>query len=152
MKSGRILSSLLSLKMRNFEFWPFDIHFMEIIKADKTFFVTYTLLIVCSHLDDGEKSTNKKFGSVLVVGIDHYPLSVTCSISTKKTERRSRMKAVIKLLNYNHLMPARSNFDVDYKDAVSLDSVKTPKIRKRSERKSKSFWEKNTSNSTTKLI
>ncbi len=51
-------------------------------------------------------------------------------MSAKKMQRRTRMKPFIKLLNYNHLMPTRYNFDVDFKGAVTLDALKDSKKKK----------------------
>jgi large subunit ribosomal protein L27e len=88
------------------------------------------LLIVSLHFDDGEKSTNKKFGCALVVGIERPPLRVTRSMSVKKAERRSKMKPFVKLINYSHIMPTRYNFDVDFKGAATLDTLKDAKKKK----------------------
>lgn len=57
-------------------------------------------------------------------------MKVTRSMSVKKAERRSKMKPFMKVLNYNHLMPTRYNFEVDFKGAVTLDTLKDAKKKK----------------------
>jgi large subunit ribosomal protein L27e len=41
--------------------------------------------------------------------------------SAKKTAKKSRVKAFVKLVNYQHLMPTRYTLDVDLKDTVVPD-------------------------------
>ncbi|RVW75580.1 60S ribosomal protein L27 [Vitis vinifera] len=43
----------------------------------------------------------------------------------KKTAKKSRVKAFIKLVNYNHIMPTRYTLDVDLKDVVSPDVLQS---------------------------
>ncbi|KAJ1393104.1 Ribosomal protein L27e [Sesbania bispinosa] len=50
-----------------------------------------------------------------------YPSKVIKKDSAKKTAKKSRVKAFVKLVNYQHLMPTRYTLDVDLKDAVSPD-------------------------------
>jgi ribosomal protein L14E/L6E/L27E len=89
------------------------------------------------HFDDGEKSTHKKFGCALVVGIDRCPLKVTKSMSAKKIEKRSRMKPFVKVINYNHMMPTRYSFEAEFKNAATLETLKDPKTKKESRKEIK---------------
>ncbi|KAG6591813.1 60S ribosomal protein L27-3, partial [Cucurbita argyrosperma subsp. sororia] len=54
-------------------------------------------------------------------GIKKYPNTVVRKDSTKK----SRVKAFIKLVNYQHLMPTRYTLDVDLKDVVNVDCLQS---------------------------
>ncbi|KAH1095573.1 hypothetical protein GYH30_040729, partial [Glycine max] len=51
----------------------------------------------------------RPYGQCLVAGINKYPA------------KKSRVKALVKLVNYQHLMPTRYTLDVDLKDAVNPD-------------------------------
>ena len=51
-------------------------------------------------------------------------------MSVKKAERRSKMKPFVKVINYSHMMPTRYNFDVDFKGAATLDTLKDAKKKK----------------------
>lgn len=89
----------------------------------------HTLLIssfLYIHFDEGDKSTNKRFGCALVVGIDRAPLKVTKAMDARKIARRSRVKPFVKLINYNHVMPTRYTFDVDLKERVSVEIARDP--------------------------
>lgn len=114
---------------------------MDGVHVNTNFFCTFSafhihlyihksILIASLHFDDGEKSSNKKFGCALVVGIEDCPRKVTRGMSNKKIERRSRMKPFVKLINYNHFMPTRYNFEVDFKGAVTLDTLKDANKKK----------------------
>ena len=95
--------------------------------------------VIVKNFDEGDKNANKKFGCALVVGIDRYPLKVTKAMSDKKQERRSKMKPFVKVINYNHFMPTRYNFDVDFKNAVTMDTVKDPKKKKEARKELKAI-------------
>ena len=64
-----------------------------------------TLTILSQNHDDG--STEKPYGHALVAGIDRYPRKVTKRMSKRRIKQRSKLKAFVKVLNYNHLMPTR---------------------------------------------
>lgn len=55
--------------------------------------------------DDG--SSDKPYGHALVAGISRYPRPVTKKMGKKKIKQRSKVKAFIKVYNYNHLLPTR---------------------------------------------
>ncbi|KAI9070494.1 hypothetical protein K1719_047543 [Acacia pycnantha] len=67
-------------------------------------------------------SRDRTYGHCLVAGIKKYPSKVIKKDSTKKTAKKSRVKAFVKLVNYQHLMPTRYTLDVDLKDVVTIDS------------------------------
>jgi large subunit ribosomal protein L27e len=82
------------------------------------------------HFDEGDKSTNKKFGCALVVGVERAPLKVTKAMSQKKVARRSRVKPFVKVINYSHLMPTRYNFELEVSTPVSSELLKDPSKKK----------------------
>lgn len=61
----------------------------------------------CSqNIDDG--TADRPYSHALVAGIDRYPRKVTTTMGKKKIAKRSKIKAFVKVFNYNHLMPTRS--------------------------------------------
>ena len=58
------------------------------------------------NIDDG--TTDRPYSHALVAGIDRYPRKVTTTMGKKKIAKRSKIKAFVKVFNYNHLMPTRS--------------------------------------------
>ncbi|KAJ0058599.1 hypothetical protein NL108_017578, partial [Boleophthalmus pectinirostris] len=55
------------------------------------------------NIDDG--TTDRPYSHALVAGIDRYPRKVTTTMGKKKIAKRSKIKAFVKVFNYNHLMP-----------------------------------------------
>ena len=81
----------------------------------------------------------------MVAGIERYPLRVTKRMSQKKMERRSKVKAFVKNVNYNHLMPTRYmvSADIDLKTVVTEDKLSNKESRKQLKREvRKIFTEK----------
>lgn len=64
------------------------------------------LLLSMQNIDDG--TTDRPYSHALVAGIDRYPRKVTTTMGKKKIAKRSKIKAFVKVFNYNHLMPTRS--------------------------------------------
>lgn len=64
------------------------------------------LLLSIQNIDDG--TTDRPYSHALVAGIDRYPRKVTTTMGKKKIAKRSKIKAFVKVFNYNHLMPTRS--------------------------------------------
>lgn len=58
------------------------------------------------NVDDG--TADRPYSHALVAGIDRYPRKVTATMGKKKIAKRSKIKAFVKVFNYNHLMPTRS--------------------------------------------
>ncbi|KAJ7948913.1 60S ribosomal protein L27 [Quillaja saponaria] len=75
--------------------------------------------VIVRNFDDGTR--DRPYGHCLVAGVSKYPQKVIRKDSEKKTAKKSRVKAFIKLVNYSHLMPTRYTLDVDLKDVVSND-------------------------------
>ncbi|KOM25003.1 hypothetical protein LR48_Vigan45s000500 [Vigna angularis] len=75
--------------------------------------------VIVRSFDDGTRE--RPYGHCLVAGIKKYPSKVIKKDSAKKTAKKSRVKAFVKLVNYQHLMPTRYTLDVDLKDAVNPD-------------------------------
>ena len=92
--------------------------------------------LILKNFDEGEKSTNKRFGCALIVGIERAPLKVTKSMGSKKISRRSRVKTFMKVVNYNHLMPTRYaiNEVVDQFKNISSPEVLTDPAKKKEAR------------------
>ncbi|GAY32493.1 hypothetical protein CUMW_002640 [Citrus unshiu] len=79
--------------------------------------------VIVKSFDDGTRE--RAYGHCLVAGIKKYPGKVIRKDSAKKTAKKSRVKAFVKLVNYQHLMPTRYTLDVDLKDVVSADSLQS---------------------------
>ena len=64
----------------------------------------------------------------MIAGIDRYPLKVTKTMGKKKIARRSKVKAFLKVVNYNHVMPTRYVLqDVSLKNIVGNDALEKGK-------------------------
>ena len=79
--------------------------------------------VIVRQFDDGTR--DRPYGHCLVAGISKYPKKVIRKDSAKKTAKKSRVKAFIKVVNYNHIMPTRYTLDVDLKDVVSSDVLQS---------------------------
>ena len=66
--------------------------------------------VIIRSFDDATR--NRPYGHCCVAGIAKYPKKVIRD-SAKKTSKKSRVKAFIKLVNYNHIMPTRYTLNVD---------------------------------------
>merc|ERR1719472_721816 len=73
--------------------------------------------LVVKTFDEGTKA--RAFGHCLVAGVAKPPLKVTKAMGKKKVQKRSKCKAFVKYVNYNHLMPTRYVVPTDF-DAKSL--------------------------------
>ena len=79
--------------------------------------------VIVRSFDEGTR--DRPYGHCLVAGIKKYPSKVIRKDSAKKTAKKSRVKAFIKLVNFQHLMPTRYTLDVDLKDVVAVDSLQS---------------------------
>merc|ERR1711998_310820 len=77
--------------------------------------------VIVKNFDDG--TSGRQYGHALVAGIATYPRKVIKGHSEKKQAKRSKVKAFVKLVNYNHMMPTRYNLEGDLKSVVTLDSL-----------------------------
>eukprot|EP00240_Pyramimonas_obovata_P010741 CAMPEP_0118920664 /NCGR_PEP_ID=MMETSP1169-20130426/92_1 /TAXON_ID=36882 /ORGANISM="Pyramimonas obovata, Strain CCMP722" /LENGTH=135 /DNA_ID=CAMNT_0006861229 /DNA_START=59 /DNA_END=466 /DNA_ORIENTATION=- len=80
--------------------------------------------VIVKNFDDG--TSGRQYGHALVAGIATYPRKVIKKHSVKKQEKRSKVKAFIKVVNYNHMMPTRYNLEVDLKSTVTTDVTENP--------------------------
>jgi len=78
--------------------------------------------VILRSFDDGTKK--KKFGQVLVAGIDGGPRKITRAMSQKMRAKRAKMRPFVKMLNFSHIMPTR--YQVDFE----LKKVEIPKLEK----------------------
>ena len=82
--------------------------------------------VIVKNFDEG--SENRKYGHAVIAGIDRYPLKVTKTMGKKKIARRSKVKAFLKVVNYNHVMPTRYVLqDVSLKNIVGNDALEKGK-------------------------
>ncbi|CAL9128400.1 unnamed protein product, partial [Musa textilis] len=79
--------------------------------------------VIVRAFDDGTRE--RPYGHCLVAGIAKYPKKVIRKDSAKKTAKKSRVKAFLKLVNYSHIMPTRYTLDVDLKDVVTVDALQS---------------------------
>lgn len=79
--------------------------------------------VIIRSFDDGTR--DRPYGHCLVAGVAKYPSKVVRKDSAKKTAKKSRVKAFIKLVNQSHLMPTRYTLDVDLKDLINPDVLQT---------------------------
>mmetsp|Transcript_10660 Transcript_10660/g.20171 ORF Transcript_10660/g.20171 Transcript_10660/m.20171 type:complete len:136 (+) Transcript_10660:81-488(+) len=77
--------------------------------------------VIVKNFDDG--TSGRQYGHALVAGISNYPRKVTKGQTEKKQAKRSKVKAFVKLVNYNHMMPTRYNLEGDLKSVVTLDAL-----------------------------
>jgi large subunit ribosomal protein L27e len=75
--------------------------------------------VIVRTFDDG--ICERPYEQCHVARIKKYPSKVIKKDSSKKTAKKSRVKAFVKLVNYQHLMPTRYTLDVDLKDTVVPD-------------------------------
>merc|ERR1711924_226696 len=89
----------------------------------------------------------RAFGHCLVAGIAKAPLKVTKSMGKKKIEKRTKVKAFVKYVNYNHIMPTQ----FDAKSLVTDAQMDTAETKTDARKKLKSiFNEKLTTSPTDK--
>ena len=97
-------------------------------------------VVVIKQYDDGTKE--RPYPHVLVAGIERYPLKVTKSMGAKKLAKRSKVKPVIKAINYTHLMPTRYAIELEgLKGIVSNDTFKEPTQREQAKKDVKKLLE-----------
>merc|ERR1712072_1056169 len=96
--------------------------------------------IIIKNQDEG--SQDRPYGHALVAGIDKYPRKVTRSMSKGKLKKRSKIKAFVKVVNYNHLMPTRYSVDIPInKEVVNKEALKDPASKRKAKGVVKSAFE-----------
>merc|ERR1712055_520468 len=87
-------------------------------------------------------SNDRPYGHALVAGIDRYPRKVTKQMSKQKLKRRCKIKAFVKVVNYNHLMPTRYSVDVSIdKATVNKEAIRDAAARRKARREIKKKFE-----------
>ncbi len=86
--------------------------------------------VVVKCYDEGTK--DRPFPHALVAGIKKSPLFITPKMHEKKQERRTRVAAFVKYINYQHLLPTRYlvSSDLDLKGTVNDEKMASVKLRK----------------------
>lgn len=71
--------------------------------------------------DDGHG--DRHYGHCVVAGIAKAPLKISKKMDKKKVDNRSKLKAFLKIVNYNHIMPTRYSLSdiANIKDACKSD-------------------------------
>jgi large subunit ribosomal protein L27e len=60
-----------------------------------------------------------------VAGIERYPSKITKRMGKARSEKRSKVKPFIKMINYNHIMPTRYTLELEgLKNVISNDTFK----------------------------
>jgi len=77
--------------------------------------------VIVKNYDDGTPA--RPYGHAIVVGMAKYPRKVTKRMPAKTQEKKSKIKAFVKVVNYNHMMPTRYTLDVDLKGVVTPEAV-----------------------------
>lgn len=86
--------------------------------------------VVVKCYDEGTKE--RKFPHCLVAGVKKAPLFITQKMNEKKQERRTRIGAFVKFVNYQHILPTRYvvSADIDLKGVVIEERMGSVKLRK----------------------
>lgn len=79
--------------------------------------------VIVKAFDEGTR--DRPYGHCLVAGVAKYPSKAIRKDSAKKTAKKSRVKAFIKLVNYQHVMPTRYSLDVDLKEVATVDALQS---------------------------
>lgn len=79
--------------------------------------------VIVKAFDEGTR--DRPYGHCLVAGVAKYPSKVIRKDLAKKTAKKSRVKAFIKLVNYQHVMPTRYSLDVDLKEVATVDALQS---------------------------
>jgi large subunit ribosomal protein L27e len=66
--------------------------------------------VIVQNYDSGTQE--RPYGHCVIAGIDKYPRKVTRKMSEKKVKRRSKVRAFLRVVNYNHIMPTRYTLDL----------------------------------------
>merc|ERR1712058_61071 len=70
------------------------------------------------------------------------PRKVTTTMGKKKIAKRSKIKAFVKVFNYNHLMPTRYSVDIPLdRTVVNKDVFRDPALKRKARREAKVKFE-----------
>jgi large subunit ribosomal protein L27e len=89
-----------------------------------------------------EPNTTKgrKYGHVVVAGVQHYPRRLYVKLTKRELNRRMRLKPFLKTLNFSHIMPTRYTFDIQGLQKLAPSEV-GKRVAGKSKRKLKQMLE-----------
>merc|ERR1712146_334750 len=88
--------------------------------------------LVVKTFDEGTKA--RPFPHCLVAGVAKAPLKVTKAHGKKKLQKRSKCKAFVKYVNYNHMMPTRYVVPTEFDARASSPTPRWSRTRPRRRR------------------
>merc|ERR1739838_395293 len=92
--------------------------------------------------ETNEGTQDRLYGHALIAGIDRYPRKVTKSMGKKKIAKRNKMKAFVKVINFNHIMPTRYSVDIAInKEYINKEALKDTTQKRRARAHVKSLFE-----------
>ncbi|KAM7092442.1 large ribosomal subunit protein eL27-like [Molossus nigricans] len=93
-------------------------------------------VVIVKSIDDG--TSDCPYSHALVAGIDRYPRKVTVAMGKKKIAKCSKIKSLVKVYNYSHLMPTRCSVDIPLdKTVVNKDVFRDPALKRKARREAK---------------
>ncbi|KAI8492271.1 60S ribosomal protein L27 [Branchiostoma floridae] len=96
--------------------------------------------VIVKNYDEG--THDRPYGHALVAGMDRYPRRVTARMGKKRLAKRSKVKAFVKVCNYNHIMPTRYSVDVPLdKGLINKDVFRDPALKRKAKREAKLKFE-----------
>ena len=80
-------------------------------------------VVIIQPMDTGTKT--HPYPHALVAGIERYPSQITRRMSKTRQAKRSKVKPLIKIINFTHLMPTRYTLELEgLKGVVTNDTFK----------------------------
>eukprot|EP00884_Botryococcus_braunii_P020971 jgi/Botrbrau1/7558/Bobra.0159s0008.1 len=83
----------------------------------------------------------RPYGHAIVCGLAKYPRKVTKKMKEKKLARRTQVKAFLKVVNYQHMMPTRYTLDLDLKALVTGETLENPSKKKEARQEAQKLLE-----------
>ena len=77
-----------------------------------------------------QKTDERKYGFVTVVGVERAPLKITHKMSENVQKMRTSVKAFCKVINVNHVMPTKNTVDLAQLNLVKDVKAENFQIRK----------------------
>ncbi|XP_045472213.1 60S ribosomal protein L27-like [Harmonia axyridis] len=84
--------------------------------------------VIVKNYDDG--TSEKQYEHALVASIDRYPRKVHSRMKKGKSHKRSKIKAFVKVINYNHIMPTKYSVYLTSDLKLTPKDLKDPMKRK----------------------
>jgi len=96
--------------------------------------------VVVKFSEEGDRA--RKFGHVLVAGLERAPQKVTKSMSKAKIEQRSKVKTFVKYVNVSHILLTRYTVSEEkLKKIVTNDALSNVESRKEARANLKKVYE-----------